>query len=148
MIWKGLQRYQDIALLLLRLGVGLGYFWYHGWPKLSGGPERWVGVGGAMESLGIGAVPVFWGFLAAVGEGVGGLLLAAGLFFRPAVLLVAGVMFVATVNHWVTGQGTPAHAFKNFWFLVGLLAIGPGRYSLDHWWATRKGEQSTPTPPR
>lgn len=138
MVWNALERYRDVALLALRLGVGLGFFWYHGWPKLSGGPERWAGVGGAMESLGLGFAPVVFGFLAAFAEGIGGLLIAAGLLFRPMVLLVAAVMFVATVNHWVTGQGTAAHSFKNFWFLVGLLAVGPGRYSLDHWLSSRR----------
>lgn len=139
-MWHTLDRYRDGALLLLRLGVGLGFFWYHGWPKLSGGPERWAGVGGAMESLGLGFGPVAFGFLAALAESLGGLLLAFGLFTRPALLALAVVMFVATINHWVTGQGTPAHSFKNFFFLVGLAAIGPGRYSLDHWLTQRRSD--------
>lgn len=139
-MWNTLDRYRDGALLLLRLGVGLGFFWYHGWPKLSGGPERWAGVGGAMESLGLGFAPVVFGFLAALAESLGGLLLAFGLFTRPAILALAAVMFVATINHWVTGQGTPAHSFKNFFFLVGLVAIGPGRYSLDHWLTRRRSD--------
>lgn len=131
MFGAALERYRDHFLLVLRLGVGLGFIWYHGWPKLSEGPERWAGVGGAMDSLGLGFAPEFWGLLAALGETVGGLLIALGLFFRPAVLAVAFVMVVATINHWVTGVGTAAHSFKNFFFLVGVLAVGPGRFSLD-----------------
>jgi putative oxidoreductase len=91
-----------------------------------------------MGNLGLGFAPEFWGLMAALGEALGGLLLVLGLLFRPAVLALAFVMFVATINHWVTGMGTPAHSFKNFWFFVGLLAGGPGRYSLDHLIARRR----------
>lgn len=131
MIWSSMDRYRDHALLVLRLGVGLGFVWYHGWPKLAGGPERWEGVGGAMGNYGLGFAPEFWGLMAALGETVGGLLIALGLFFRPAAVILAFVMMTATINHWVTGMGTPAHAFKNFFFFVGLIAVGPGRFSLD-----------------
>jgi len=131
-LWNSLNRYQDHLLLVLRLGVGGGFIWYHGWDKIVGGPERWEGVGGAMGNLGIHFAPEFWGLMAGLGEALGGLLIVLGLFFRPAVLAVAFVMFVATINHWVTGMGTPAHSFKNFFFFVGLLAVGPGRFSLDH----------------
>lgn len=138
-MWTGLGRYADEALLVLRVGVGAGFLVYHGLPKVLGGPERWAGTGAAMESLGLGFAPEFWGLMAGLAESVGGLLLAAGLLFRPAVLAVAVVMFVATVNHYVTGQGTPAHSLKNFFFFVGLFAIGPGRHSVDHWLARRRG---------
>lgn len=138
MIWNAFERYRDHGLLALRVGVGFGFFWYHGWPKVAGGPERWEATGNAMQSLGLGFAPAYWGLAAALAESLGGLLLAVGLFFRPAALAIAFVMFVATINHHVTGRGTPAHAFKNFWFFVGLLAIGPGRFSLDHLLARRR----------
>lgn len=139
MLWNALERYRDHGLLVLRLGVGLGFFWYHGLPKIRGGPEQWEGVGRAMGNLGITFAPEFWGFAAALAEALGGILVALGLFFRPAVAAMAFVMMVATVNHHVTGRGTPAHAFKNFFFFMGLLAIGPGRFSLDHLIARRRG---------
>lgn len=137
MIWNTLERYRDVGLLIARLGFGLGFFWFHGWPKLSAGPERWEGVGGAMSSLGIDFAPLFWGFCASLAESLGGLLIAAGLFFRPAALAIAVVMFVATVNHISTGRGSPAHAFKNASLFAGLFLIGPGRYSLDYVLARR-----------
>ncbi len=137
-MWNSLSRYRDHGLLLLRLGFALPFIWYHGWPKLKGGPELWAGVGGAMESIGIGFAPQVWGFLAMTGEVFIPLLLALGLFFRPAALFLGFVMFMATMNHIVTGQGTPAHAMKNFFVLAGLVFIGPGRFSLDHWLANRK----------
>lgn len=138
MIWKALERYRDHGLLILRLGFGLGYFWFHGLPKLRGGPERWTGYGEAMEHLGISFLPTLWGFAVALAEGVGGPLIAAGLFFRPAAAALAFAMFVATVNHIATGRGSPAHAFKNTWLFVGLFFVGPGRFSLDHWLAGRR----------
>lgn len=140
-MWNSLSRYQDHGLLILRLGFGLPFIWYHGWPKLVGGPEQWAGLGSAMGSVGIGFAPEFWGFLAMTGEVVGSLLIVFGLFFRPAALFLAGVMFVATMNHIVTGQGTPAHSMKNFWVLAGLVFVGPGRFSVDHWLASRKTHQ-------
>ena len=42
-----LQNFKDTGLLILRIGLGGMYLW-HGWPKLSGGPERWTKLGGAM----------------------------------------------------------------------------------------------------
>ncbi len=132
--------WRDLGLLVLRLGVGFGFIWYHGWAKLAGGPERWAALGGAMSSVGLGFLPFpeFWGFMAAFAESAAALLFAAGLFFRPAAFLLAFTMVVATFNHWVTGQGTAAHSFKNFFFFVGVLAVGPGRYSLDHVLARRR----------
>lgn len=131
-------RWVDMGLLVLRLGFGLGFFYFHGWAKLAGGPERWAGVGGAVEHLGIGFGHTFFGFLGAFAESIGGLMIATGFLFRPAALLIAGTMFVAWVMHVTTGNGTPAHAFKNMWVALGLALIGPGRYSVDHWLRSRR----------
>ncbi len=138
-IWKGLERHLDLGLLIVRIGFGLGFFWFHGWPKLTAGPERWSGVGGAMGSVGIHFAPEWWGLGAAIIESVGGLLIVLGLFFRPAALALATVMLVAMTNHISTGRGSPAHAFKNTWLFAGLFLVGPGRYSVDHLLASRFG---------
>jgi putative oxidoreductase len=149
MLWSHLERYRDAGLLIARLGFGLGFVWYHGLPKLMGGMERMTGTGRAIENIGIGVAPEFFGVAAALAETLGGLLLASGLFFRPAALAVAAVMFVATAMHINTGQGTPAHSFKNFWVLLGLFFIGPGRYSLDHVIEERRRRRAgVPAPPR
>ncbi|ARA94038.1 hypothetical protein AWN76_013340 [Rhodothermaceae bacterium RA] len=134
MMGDRLAKYSDAGLLIFRLGFGLGFLFFHGWGKLVGGPERWAGVGQAMEIFGIGFGHTFFGFMAAFAESIGGVLLAVGLFYRPVCALLAFTMFVATVSHFVSGQGTPAHAFKNLFVLVGLLPLGPGRYSLDALW--------------
>ena len=132
MILDGLERYRDEGLLIARLGFGLGFAYFHGWPKLSGGMERMTGAGRAMGSIGIDFAPEWFGLAAAVAETLGGVCLAIGFLFRPMAFALAFVMFVATTNHLVTGQGTAAHAFKNTWVLLGLFLIGPGRYSVDH----------------
>ena len=131
MIWQSLERYRDHGLLIARLGFGLGFFFYHGLSKLVEGPERWTRVGGAMSSVGIDFGHTFFGFMAAFSEGVGGLLIAAGLFFRPVCVLLCITMAVAATNHYVTGRGNPAHAVKNAFIALGLIFIGPGRFSLD-----------------
>ena len=38
---RELRRY-DVGLLILRLGFGLGFVYYHGWGKIVGGPDRWA----------------------------------------------------------------------------------------------------------
>ena len=128
----------DLGLLILRLGFGLGFLHYHGWDKIVGGPERWEALGGAMARYGITFWPTFWGFLAAFSESFGAVLIATGLFYRAACYLLAFTMLTASIGHFVTGNGTPAHALKNLFVAVGAGLIGPGRYSLDAWWASRK----------
>lgn len=144
MIWDKLKKYEDVGLLVMRLGVGIGFLYFHGWRKLSGGPEAWAQTGGAMESLGIGFGHTFFGFMAAFAEGIGGILIAAGLFFRPACVLLMLTMLVAANMHIVTGQGGPAHALKNAFFVFGLLFVGPGKFSLDAMLSRRRAD--TPRP--
>ncbi len=138
MIWDSLERYRDAGLLIARLGFGCGFSYFHGLPKLMGTPDRWERTGDAIANFGITFGYQWWGLAAGLVEGLGGLLVALGLFFRPTVLVMAWVMTVATTNHFVTGQGTPSHAFKNAWLFAGLIFVGPGRYSLDHWLAQRR----------
>ena len=79
----------DLGLLVLRLSIGLSMILFHGWGKISGGPERWRRIGGAMENFGIDFLPMFWGFMAGFTEFFGSVLIILGLFFRPAAALLA-----------------------------------------------------------
>ncbi len=124
--------YRDLGLLVLRIGIGVA-FMAHGWPKLAGGPAFWKGLG---TTGGFGHVfPVFWGFVAAIVEFGGGLLVALGLFFRIAcAFLVIQMLAALNVHLHASGQkGTFdmwSHAFEDGVVFLSLLMIGPGRYSI------------------
>ncbi|MCR5886274.1 DoxX family protein [Hymenobacter sp. J193] len=130
--FHNLYRSHDLGLLLLRVGLGI-MFTIHGYPKLMGGPEKWAALGETMGTLGIHFAPAFWGFMAAVAEAVGGQLLALGLFFRVACVLLLSTMLVATISHLSAGDGFSgfSHALESAVVFAGLLFIGPGRYSVD-----------------
>lgn len=132
MILSRLDKYRDEGLLLLRVGMGL-MFMYHGWPKISGGIEVWAKVGASMKFVGLGFMPAFWGFMAAVTEFGGGLLLIAGLLFRPVCALLVVTMAVAVAMKLGTGAGLfgASQALEDGIVFLSLILIGPGRYSLD-----------------
>jgi putative oxidoreductase len=132
MILTSLNRFRDLGLLVLRVGLG-AMFIYHGLPKLLGGPALWAQLGMATGTLGIHFLPVFWGFMAAVAEGIGGLLLLLGLLSRPACLLMFFNMVVAASFHLGKGDGLgiASHAIEVGIVFLSLVLIGPGKYSLD-----------------
>ena len=124
-----MDRYRDLGLLILRLGFGLAFFWYHGYPKLAGGPEMWERIGDAVANVGITFAHPAWGLAAALSEGVGGLLFAAGLLFRPVCVALLGVMVMATIDQLGREMPQPEHALKNAFVVAGLFFVGPGRYT-------------------
>ncbi|MBC7923863.1 MAG: DoxX family protein [Ferruginibacter sp.] len=123
---------RDAGLLLLRIGLGL-MFMVHGGPKLAGGPAYWQKIGESLAAFGITFLPQFWGFMAGFAEFGGGLLLLLGLFFRPSCLLLLITMVVATNSHLSRGDDLngASHAIEAGVTFLGLLFIGPGRFSLD-----------------
>jgi len=119
------------GLLCIRVGVGVMFIRF-GVPKLIGGPERWEELGGAMATFGITVAPVFWGFMAAFSEAVGGLALLVGVLFRPFCFLLLATMLVAV--SMLMGNGADlmkyAHALNLAIVFFGLLISGPGSYNL------------------
>jgi putative oxidoreductase len=128
-----MDRYRDLGLLILRIGFGLSFFWHHGYPKLTGGPQTWERIGDAVSNVGITFGYSAFGLAAALAEGAGGLLFAAGLFFRPVCVAMLGVMIVATIEQFGREMPQPEHALKNAFVLAGMFLIGPGRYTVNAW---------------
>lgn len=125
------------GILVVRIGIGLSMLIFHGWDKLTGGPETWRRLGGAMANLGLDFAPVMWGFLAATAESIGSALLVLGLLFRPAAAMLAFTMFVAAIRHLSIPAGEPgagfsgaSHALELLSVYVALLLTGPGRFTL------------------
>ncbi|MDX2039545.1 MAG: DoxX family protein [Isosphaeraceae bacterium] len=82
--------------------------------------------------------PAFFAWCAVVSEFFGGMLLAIGLFARPAAFFNAITTFVAAfLQHKgdVSGSGLLATVF--FAVTLGLTLTGPGRLSLDFVWYRR-----------
>ena len=126
-------QYRDLGLLFLRIGLGIAFL-IHGVPKLMGGPEKWMALGGAVGLLGIKFAPAFWGLMAALSEAVGGALLMLGIFFRPACLFLAVTMAVAMNMHISKGDPFPvfSHALEDGIVFLSLILIGPGRFTLKN----------------
>ncbi len=135
MLLKFLGKYRDAGLLILRLGLGVA-FMIHGVPKLAGGMKMWSAIGEAMGNVGIHQWPAFWGFMAGATEGIGGMLLLLGAFYRPVCLLLTFNMIVATLHmshdpktrNFNTGY---SHPLKMAVVFFSLAFIGPGRFSVD-----------------
>ena len=124
--------FNDIGLLVLRLGIGAIYIG-HGAPKILGGPELWEKLGMAMGNLGITFMPTFWGFMAASSEFFGAIFLILGLLFRPATFFMAFTMTVAVIMHLSNGDGYTvfSHPLKGLVVFIALFIMGPGKYALD-----------------
>ena len=122
---------KNLGLLILRVGIGV-MFIMHGYPKIIGGPDKWEKLGGAMGNLGVDYFPVFWGFMAALAEFGGGILLITGLMFRPVCLLMLFTMIVATLHHLGRGDTImeASHSIELGIVFLSMLFIGPGRYRL------------------
>ena len=124
-----LARLRDAGLLILRVGLGAAFL-AHGWPKLAGGPTSWAGLGSVFPV----PPPVVWGFIGALTEFGGGLLLIAGLLFRPICFFLFVQMLVALFLVHLR-HGDPflvySHALEDAVVFLGLIFIGPGRYSAD-----------------
>lgn len=128
---------RDAGLLLVRLGVGMSVLLFHGWGKITGGPELWTLIGANMSNVGMGFAPTFWGFMAAFAEFGCSAFLVLGVLFRPAAAMLAITMLVAMSRHLALPAGEPgagfggaSHAMELLAVYVGLLLTGPGRYVL------------------
>ena len=127
--------FPHVPLLIVRVVLGGSLLVFHGWGKITGGPERWHDLGLEMGNLGVSFLPAFWGFMGAFAESVAAGLVALGVLFRPAAFLVSFTMLVAVVHHLSLPAGDPSagwksasHALELGSVYLALLVAGPGRY--------------------
>ena len=122
--------FTDLALLLLRVVTGAA-FMFHGWTKIQN-PFGWMGPEGF--------APAPFQALAALSEFGGGLGWILGLLTPLASLGILCTMTVAASMHlfvrgdpFVSATGGPAAEQASVYVTIALLliALGPGRYSLD-----------------
>ena len=127
-------KYADVGLLVFRVAIGLMLALGHGWGKLP--PEGLKEFAGFLASHNVPA-PTLSAWAAMFAELAGGLLLAFGLFTRPAAVLVAFTMLVAVVTaHWSDPVFSRTGPSKELALLYGLAAVllvftGAGRYGVD-----------------
>lgn len=129
----------DWGLLILRIALGITFI-VHGWLKLNpGGPTKGpTGFGGFLKQMGV-PMPVFFGWLVALLETVGGALLILGLGTRILALGLAVDMLFAIVLVKRRMQNTRFMDQKGGWeFEFALMAqalalvfTGAGSIALD-----------------
>ena len=135
-------RYADLGLLIMRVGVGSAFIWYLGSAKFAGGPQVLTDTGKAVSHFGLNSGFYWWGLLAASAETLGGLCLILGLLFRPATLAMFATMIVATVEQYTRPMPVPVHSIVDAFVFLGLFIIGPGSYSLDRLLFARSRERT------
>jgi len=122
-------RLQNLGLLFLRLLMGIGIA-AHGWGKFSGDMGGFA-EGAVGMKMGLPA-PLFLAWVAALSEGLGGILIALGLLTRVAAFFVLCVMATA----FFIFHGADPWNVKELAFLYGTVALaliftGSGCYSVD-----------------
>lgn len=123
-----------MGLLLLRVWFGLVLALAHGLSKVSDLPSFIASV----SRHGI-PLPALTAPFAAASEFAGGLLLALGLWSRAAALAVGGTMLVAALHvHADDPFRKQEFALAYAVAALALALTGPGRFSLDAWWQSRR----------
>lgn len=133
------------GLCFLRIGVGLLTI-PHGIPKMMGGAEAWEQMGVMfMQPLNIYFLPVMWGFLGAVSEFVGGILLVLGFGTRIASVFLTVMMGIATAWHIQRGDSFMVYSFPLSLMVVfiAFIIVGSGKYSVDARLAGKKTRRTT-----
>jgi putative oxidoreductase len=133
-----------LALLLVRLVMGLAFI-LHGWPKIQN-PMGW------MNAMGGSSVPSVLQALAALAEFGGGIGLILGLLTPIAAFGLVCQMIGAFVlvhlpqGHPFVSQSGPSYELPLVYLMVAiiLIALGPGKWSLDALLFARKGLSKEP----
>lgn len=112
---------------LVRVVFGLSMALGHGLSKVTGDMSQFAaGVG----ALGF-PFPLFFAWCASLAELVGGLLVAVGLFTRPAAAFVGFTMLVALFRNRAEAFGRMEMALLYFTVMLAVVLMGAGPWSLD-----------------
>jgi len=141
MMRKLLKTDLDLALLIVRIALGVG-FMMHGLQKLQG----IEGVVGFFGSMGL---PAFMAYVVALIETLGGAAMILGVCTEAAGLLLAAVMIGALTMVKIKAFGAAADLYSGYFkleidvaYLAMALAIafaGPGKYAVK--WCLPKEEK-------
>lgn len=122
--------YSQLGILVLRLALGSSMA-YHGYLKFMSGATGLYKVGVMLAPLGVPGYFELFGTFAAFSELLGGILVALGLFTRLGSLLLAGVLFTATILHLDAGFFSWDYQSQMGFAALAIFFMGGGRYSVD-----------------
>ena len=139
---------RDVGLFLIRAALAT-VFVFHGAQKLFG---VWDGGGLAGTAAGFGKMGLPLPYASAVAAGsaefFGGVLLLLGLFVRPAALVMAFTMAVATYVHLPAGfalsKGGAEYALTLLLVLAALVLLGGGRWGVGRLFAAARQREPVP----
>jgi len=124
-----LDRLQPLALLLMRLTLG-AIMVAHGFPKVFGGLHHHAQL---VAGLGL---PGWLGYVSSFTEFLGGLLILAGLFTRPAALAICIDLAVAIwkvhLHNGLTGDHGIEFPLAAATLAFALVFFGAGPIAMDH----------------
>jgi hypothetical protein len=123
--------YSQLGILVLRLALGISMA-YHGYLKFMSGAAGLYKVGAMLAPLGVPGYFEVFGTFAAFSELLGGILVALGLFTRLGSVLLAVVLFTATILHWDAGFFSWDYPSQMGFAALAIFCIGGGRYSVDY----------------
>lgn len=139
----------DVGLLVLRLGMGLSMFLIFGLPKLQAAVAYWHT--GQWQFVDFNRkvalpAPVLCAYLQSLNESVVALFLAAGFLARYAAASLAFGFAVATACSLKAQE--PQWLFAAYFCLIflSLAFTGPGRFSLDTVWLSKRAARFIPSP--
>lgn len=126
----------DLALLVLRICLGI-VFIAHG-AQIAFGMFSGPGINGFAQMLsGMGFKPaMFWAYLSAYTELIGGLCLVFGIFTRFAAFSILIFMLVAVFKvHWTKGFFLQVGGYEYNFVLISiclaLILAGPGKFAIS-----------------
>lgn len=125
--------FPETSYLILRFSFGIMMCYYHGWSKLLSDTSHWERLGNTLTQwIGLDALKVPLGFMAAFSESIGALLIAFGLLTRPAAFLLGITMLVASSKK-LSEAGIDGSELPILFLILSLVILlrGPGKYSLD-----------------